>query len=156
MKLKNSNCDETQKLALWWDSKTQILLKLKNSNSDKTDKIKLWQISNCDKTEIVKEKELNNSKCDKTQNVTKLKLWPNSKTWIVTKLKSSNCDKAWIMTNLNLWETRRGSLVDRRPSTAEAPPTGKIQPFSKMAVTFEPLIGFWCPLGFRKVLITMT
>ena len=38
--------------------------------------------------------------------------------------------------------TRRGSLVDRRPSTAEAPPIGKINPFSKMAVTFEPLIGF--------------
>ena len=38
--------------------------------------------------------------------------------------------------------SRRGSPVDRRPSTAEAPPTGEIHPFSKMAVTFEPLIGF--------------
>ena len=37
-------------------------------------------------------------------------------------------------------ETRRGSPVDRRPSTAEAPPIAKIHPFSKMAVTFEPLI----------------
>ena len=35
-----------------------------------------------------------------------------------------------------------GSPVDRRPSTAEAPPTGDIHPVSKMAVTFEPLIGF--------------
>ena len=34
-------------------------------------------------------------------------------------------------------KTRRGSPVDRRPSTAEAPPIGKIHPFSKMAVTFE-------------------
>ena len=39
-------------------------------------------------------------------------------------------------------ETRRGSPVDRRPSTAEAPPIVKIHPFSKMAVTFEPLTGF--------------
>ena len=41
-----------------------------------------------------------------------------------------------------LRETRQGSPVDRRPSTAEAPPIGKIHPFSKMAVTFEPLMGF--------------
>ena len=39
-------------------------------------------------------------------------------------------------------EIRRGSPVDRRPSTAEAPPRGEIHPFSKMAVTFEPLIRF--------------
>ena len=42
----------------------------------------------------------------------------------------------------NTLKTRRGSPVDPRPSTAEAPPTGKIHPFSKMAITFEPLIGF--------------
>ena len=35
-------------------------------------------------------------------------------------------------------KTKRGSPVDCRPSTAEAPPIGKIQPFSKSAVTFEP------------------
>ena len=29
-----------------------------------------------------------------------------------------------------------------RPFPAEAPPIGKIHPFSKMAVTFEPLMGF--------------
>ena len=39
--LKNSNCDETQKL---------IEIKLKNSNRDETRKIKLWLNS---KTEIV-------------------------------------------------------------------------------------------------------
>ena len=39
-------------------------------------------------------------------------------------------------------KTRRGSPIDRRPSTAEAPPIGEIGPFSKMALTFEPLIGF--------------
>ena len=34
------------------------------------------------------------------------------------------------------------------------PPIGQIHPFSKMAVPFEPLMGFWCPSGFRKWLIT--
>ena len=41
-----------------------------------------------------------------------------------------------------LEKTRRGSPVDRRPSTAEAPPKAKIHPFSKMAVTVEPLMRF--------------
>ena len=41
-----------------------------------------------------------------------------------------------------LRQTRRGSPIDRRPSTAEAPPRGKIHPFSKMTVTFDPVIGF--------------
>ena len=36
MKLKNSNCDKTQKLKLWWNSKTKIVMKLKNSNCDET------------------------------------------------------------------------------------------------------------------------
>ena len=29
-----------------------------------------------------------------------------------------------------------------KPNADEAPPIGKIRPFSKMAVTFEPLMGF--------------
>ena len=41
------------------------------------------------------------------------------------------------------------SPVDNRPSTAEAPPIGKIQPFSKIALTLEPALQFWCPLIFR-------
>ena len=44
MKLKNSNCDKTQKLKLWWNletqmwwnSKTQIVMKFKNSNCEVT------------------------------------------------------------------------------------------------------------------------
>ena len=56
MKLTNSNCDQTQKLKLWWNLKTQIVMKLLNSNCDK----------------IYKKK---NSICDsKTHIVTKLKL----------------------------------------------------------------------------------
>ena len=35
-------------------------------------------------------------------------------------------------------------------------PIGQIHPFSKMVVTFERLMGFWCLLGLRKFLITMT
>ena len=31
----------------------------------------------------------------------------------------------------------------------EAPPIVKIHPFSKSAVTFEPVMRFGCPLGFR-------
>ena len=45
---------------------------------------------------------------------------------------------SWIV---EIYETRWCSPVDSRPSTAEAPPIGKIHPFSKMAATFEPLIG---------------
>ena len=40
MKLKSLNCDETQKLKLLGNSKTQIVMKLKNSNSDETQKLK--------------------------------------------------------------------------------------------------------------------
>ena len=37
-------------------------------------------------------------------------------------------------------ETRRGSPVDRRPSTAEAPPIGKNHQFSKIAASLEPVM----------------
>ena len=50
----NSNCDETQKLKLWLNSKTQIVMKLIKPNcddsQDETQKLKLW----CNpKTQIV-------------------------------------------------------------------------------------------------------
>ena len=67
-KLKNWNWDQTQKVLMWQNSKTQIVTKLKKEN--------------CDKTQ--------NLNCDKTQ---KLKLRQNLKTQIVTKLKYLNCDK---------------------------------------------------------------
>ena len=47
-------------------------------------------------------------------------------------------------------------LIVDPPPLAEAQPMGKIHPFSKMAVTVEPMIGFSCPSGFRKFLILMT
>ena len=39
-------------------------------------------------------------------------------------------------------KTRWGSPVDCRPSSAEAPPIGRIYPFSKIAVTLEPVMQF--------------
>ena len=75
-KLKNLNCDKTQKLKfckiqkfkLGQNSKTQIVTKLKNSNCVNS------------KTEIVT--KLKNSSCDKTQ---KLKLWQNTRKQTVIK-----------------------------------------------------------------------
>ena len=61
-KLKNSNCDKTQKLKFWQNSKTQIVTKLKKHFFNKIQKLKLWQYS---KTQIVT--KLKNSNCDKTQ-----------------------------------------------------------------------------------------
>ena len=96
MKLKISNCDETQKFKLWSNSKTQFVIKLKTklkkSNGYKTKiltKLKLLQNSNCDKTQTLTKS--NNSKCDQTQIVTKC---------------FSNCDKNWIMININLWKEK--------------------------------------------------
>ena len=57
MKLKNSNCDETQKCIVI-KLKTHIVMKLESSNCVETQKLKL----RCDKTK------------KKTQVVTKLKL----------------------------------------------------------------------------------
>ena len=69
---------------MWWHSKTQIVIKFKNSNCDETQKVKLWINS---RTQIVtkkEEKKWQNSNCDKTQNVTKLKT-QNSIKQTVTK-----------------------------------------------------------------------
>ena len=40
--------------------------------------------------------------------------------------------------NCLCFKTRQGRPVVRRPSTDEAPPTRKMQQFSKIAVTLEP------------------
>ena len=128
-KFKKSNCDKTQKLKWWQNSKTQIVIKLKNSKCDNTHlvtKLKLRHNSNCDKTQIVtKLRLLQNSNCDKTQIGTKLKWWQNSnmdntqivrekfknscnKTQIVTKLDNSNYDntqklKMWQNLKIEIW-----------------------------------------------------
>ena len=59
--IKNSNCDKTQKLKLWQNSKSKMVTKLKNFNGDKTQKLKLWHNLS---TQIVT--KLKNSSCDKT------------------------------------------------------------------------------------------
>ena len=89
MKLKNSSCDKSQtnqivmklkKLNLWQNSSTQIVMKLKNWYSEKTQNSKYKKIKK--KTQIVtklkktqKHKLVQKSNCDKTQIVTKVKLW---------------------------------------------------------------------------------
>ena len=60
MKLKNSNCDETQKLKLRWNLKTQIVMKLKLSWNSKT------QIATISKTPIAM--KLKKSNFDETKN----------------------------------------------------------------------------------------
>ena len=82
-KLKNSNCDKTQKLKLWQNSKTWIVTKLKKSNCDKNQKLKWGQNS---KTEFAT--KLKNWNCDQTQ---KLKLQ-----------QYQNCKKTW---KLIMWQT---------------------------------------------------
>ena len=99
IKLKNSNCDQTQELKLWkikklkllYNSKTEMVTELKNSNSYKTNK----KNSNYNKTKLVtKLKWWQNSKCDKTQVVTKPKLWQNSN----CEKKNLKSDKTQIVT----------------------------------------------------------
>ena len=46
-------------------------------------------------------------------------------------------------------KARRVSTVDRRPSTDEAPPIGKTHPFSKITITFEPV------MRLSKILVTI-
>ena len=94
--LKNSNCDQTQKLKLWQNSKTETETKHKNFKWDKTQKLKKKVVT-----------KLKTQKCDKTQTQ---KLRQNLKTQIVTKLKNTNCDKTKkniILTKLNkikMWQ----------------------------------------------------
>ena len=51
-------------------------------------------------------------------------------------------NKCFFLSSEMIKKTRRGSPVDRRPLTTEAPPIGKIRHFSEMAVTFKPPMGF--------------
>ena len=82
-KLKNLNCDPTQKLKLWQISNSQIVTKLK-----------LWQNSNCKKKKkknsiVTKLKKANCDKTtiyDKTQFVTTLNWWQNFKRVFQTEI----------------------------------------------------------------------
>ena len=65
----------------------------------------------------------------------------NFKTNISTKnkyFKQTRC----VINSVSCKKKKLGGVgpVDNRTSTAEAPPIGKIHPFSKIAVTLEPVI----------------
>ena len=62
MNLRNLNWDETQKCDSKKISKALNVMKLKKSNCDETQQLKLRQNLNCDKTKIVT--NLKNLKCD--------------------------------------------------------------------------------------------
>ena len=121
IKLKNLKREKIQKLILCWNLKTQMVTKLKKSNCDKTQKLRLWQNSKkskCDKTWKLKQ-----SNYDKTQVVTKLKLWQKSnfdKNQNVTKIKlwsknketnsmgqKSNCEKTQ---EFKVWQISKPKL----------------------------------------------
>ena len=141
LQLKNSNCDKTQKLKLWPNSKTQIatkqkkvwqnfktqmVTKIKNSNCDQTKNIKLWGEKKNSKTPIVRKKKLQNCNCDKTQ---KLKLWQNSNTKIMTKLNYSNYDK---IQKLQLWQNSKTQIVTKlKNSNGDQTPKTKLWQNSK-------------------------
>ena len=96
---------------MWQSSKTLNVTKLKDLKCDKNENVTELKISKSDKTKKYDKTKKNwkgdqtqnwkcditqkmkmgrNLKCDKNQNVVKLKLWHNSN---LTKFKISNCDK---------------------------------------------------------------
>ena len=80
--LKKSNCDKTQQLNLWWNSKTKIL----------TTQINMWPNSS---TQTVTTQKLKLWQNSETQILTtqKLKLWRNPKLKLWKKTIKDNCDK---------------------------------------------------------------
>ena len=101
-KIQNINCDKTQKLKVWQNSKKFIVTKLKNLSCDKTQTLKVWTIS---KTPMVR-KKITNSNCEKKKKkiliTTKLNFQQNSKKswhlhdrWYV--FRAAFCDLVMIM-----------------------------------------------------------
>ena len=58
-------------------------------------------------------------------------------------------NRRWNDNNHNVLKEACCTGCRRRPFTAGAPLIGKINPFSKITVTFEPVKRFGCPSGFR-------
>ena len=108
MKLKNLKCDETQKLKLWLNSKIQKAMKLKNSNCDLTKKLIVIKLknSNCDKTWKLKFWW----KAKTKKKTSKLKMWQDSKTLVMTKLNTTKCDQTQIVIKLKNSNCDRTSL----------------------------------------------
>ena len=53
------------------------------------------------------------------------------------------------------WQTSLLRRLQAQTLPNATPPIGKIYPFSKMAVIFEPVMQFSCPSGFKKFFITI-
>ena len=62
--------------------------------------------------------------------------------------------RAWSRMFLRISNNNLPALAQTLPD--EAPPMDKTHPFSKIAVTFEPVMRFGCPLGFRISLEIVT
>ena len=81
-------------------------------------------------------------------------------TWLSDQVTDWQSD--WVSEWQSDWMTLsdyQASLLCRLQAQTlpdATPSMGKIHPFIKMTITFEPLLEFWCPLGFRKFLIIMT
>ena len=72
--------------------------------------------------------------------------------WSFSESREINCDHLPCVTYCVTQDVYKTSLLRRlRPQTLpnEAPPIGKIHPFCKIAVIFEPVMWFGCPPGFR-------
>ena len=83
------------------------------------EKDKVWQNSKCNKTQ--NGTKLKNSKGDKTQ---KLKMFQKSKTQNLTKLKNSNCDKTKKnycdkTHKLKLWQNSKTQNYDKTEKIKE-------------------------------------
>ena len=65
----------------------------------------------------------------------------------------TNYGKVYFFSNIAVTfeQARRCSPVDCRPSSDEPPPIGKINSFSKIAITLEPVVPFRCPSRFKHL-----
>ena len=64
------------------------------------------------------------------------------KTWANLFKKNCKCTKFNMFINNCCLDDKPATQAARRPLTDATPPTGKIHPFSKMAITLEPMMLF--------------
>ena len=137
MKLKNSNCDKTQKLNLWWNSKLKFWWN-SNLNDNKTQNLKLQEKTLIvTKLKLWEEKKLKNLKCDQ------LKLWQNSITKIMihsttqilkTSTKNQILSKTQIVMKLKLWWSSK-TLILMKLKNSNCDKTQKLK--------FNPKLKAW-------------
>ena len=71
--------------------------------------------------------------------------YTNIESWYITEEKDLKLAMKMCFSRI----TRRGSPGNRRRSTDEASPIGKIHSSGKIAVILEPVMWFGCPSRFR-------